>query len=395
MKKLLLVGAALALGGCQAVVLEPAGDVAIQQRNLIYIATALMLIVIIPVMVMTVVFAWKYRAGNEKANYDPNWDHSTKIELAVWSVPLLIIVVLGAVTWTMTHLLDPYRPLGRLDSDKAIIANVEPLKVEVVSLDWKWLFIYPQYGVASLNVMAAPVDRPIEFSLTSTVVMNSFYVPALAGMIYTMPGMETKLHAVINEPGDFDGFSANYSGKGFSEMRFNFMARDDAGFDEWIESVRASEEHLDRTLYRKLEAPTVSDPERLFGSVDPDLFDLIVNMCVDPAKMCMSEMMAIDRNGGLGLAGIHNTLPETGLSRGVARASVFGPAPRYLAAICTPDEAIAALREIEKPEVRDRFKRLTSLNLPQPHEADMTPIMIADLAATFEELASDGRRTTP
>ncbi|MEM8552503.1 MAG: ubiquinol oxidase subunit II [Pseudomonadota bacterium] len=388
-----VLGCILLLGGCNAVVLAPAGDVAIQQRNLIYIATALMLLVIMPVMVLTVVFAFRFRASNSEAHYDPDWDHSTQIELAVWAIPLLIIIVLGAVTWTTTHILDPYRQLGRIDDDKPILADVKPLKVQVVSLDWKWLFIMPEYNIASLNVLAAPVNRPIEFTLTSTEVMNAFYVPALAGMIYTMPGMETKLHAVINSEGTYDGFSSNYSGKGFSEMRFKFHGMTDEEFEGWIAEARQSTNTLDRATYLDLEAPTVSEPPRLYSSVKANLFDFIVNMCVEPGKMCMSEMMAIDDNGGLGLAGIHNTLPDGALRQIAKRSAVLGPEPRYLAAICTPEEAIAALKRPEKEPPPERFARLAGLNLPKPGEArpNMTPIIMTDLSAALEASSPDGR----
>jgi len=179
LKILLGVGPALMLGGCDAVLLNPSGDVALQQRNLIYMATGLMLIVILPVIVATILFAWRYRAANRKARYDADWDHSTRLELVIWSVPLLIIIALGSITWVSTHLLDPYRPLSRISADKPLAAHVEPLTVEVVALDWKWLFIYPEYGFATVNELAAPVDRPIRFKITASSVMNSFFIPAL------------------------------------------------------------------------------------------------------------------------------------------------------------------------------------------------------------------------
>ncbi|MGE4335658.1 MAG: ubiquinol oxidase subunit II, partial [Pigmentiphaga sp.] len=200
-----LLPLAALLTGCKAVLLSPSGDIAMQQRDLIYISVALMLLVIIPVRILTVFFAWKYRASNAKveADYDPDWDHSVKVELFVWAGPLLIIIALGAITWVSTHKLDPYRPLDRISADQPVPEGVEPLIVEAVSLDWKWLFLYPQYGIATVNEMAAPVDRPITFHLTSSSVMISFFIPALAGQVDTMAGMQTKLHAVINQPGTF------------------------------------------------------------------------------------------------------------------------------------------------------------------------------------------------
>ncbi len=287
------------LAGCNAVVLAPSGDVAAQQRDLLIFSVVLMLVIIVPVMVLTVLFAWRYRHSNDKARYEPDWDHSTQLELVIWAAPLLIIIVLGAVTWTGTHLLDPYRPLQRIAADAPLPKDIKPLEVQVVALDWKWLFLYPQYGVASINEMAAPVDRPIDFRITASSVMNSFYIPALAGQIYAMPGMETRLHAVINAPGNYEGISANYSGAGFSGMRFRFHGLDSAGFDQWIAQAKASSAGaLDRATYLELEKPSENVPVRYYGAVNNDLYLAILNMCVEPGKMCMSEMMKIDAKGG-------------------------------------------------------------------------------------------------
>ena len=290
LKLLLGIGLALLLGGCKAVLLSPSGDVAVQQRNLIYTATALMLIIIVPVMIATVIFAWRYRA-KRNARYDADWDHSTRLELMIWSVPLLIIIALGSITWVSTHLLDPYRPIERISADKPLPADVKPLTVEVVALDWKWLFIYPEYGFATVNELAAPVDRPISFRITASSVMNSFFVPALAGQVYAMPGMQTMLHAVINAPGDYEGMSANYSGAGFSGMHFRFHGLDQAGFDQWVEKNRSTTAALDRDSYLALEKPSENDPVRRWGTVDPDLYRLILNRCVQPGSTCMSDHM--------------------------------------------------------------------------------------------------------
>ena len=235
----MLIAALPLLSGCNAVLLSPSGDVALQQRNLIIISTVLMLLIIVPVILLTFLFAWRYRANNTAAHYDPEWNHSTVLELLIWAAPLLIIIALGALTWVSTHQLDPYRPLARLSEGREVPPGTKPLVVEVVALDWKWLFLYPEQGVAAVNEMAAPVDRPIQFKITSSSVMNSFFVPALAGQIYAMPGMQTTLHAVINHPGEYEGLSANYSGAGFSGMRFRFHGVDQAGFDRWIAGARA------------------------------------------------------------------------------------------------------------------------------------------------------------
>lgn len=285
---------ALPLASCNMVVMSPSGDIAAQQRDLIVVSTVLMLLIVVPVIFLTLFFAWRYRQSNTTATYDPEWHHSTKLEVVIWSAPLAIIIALGAITWISTHTLDPYRPLDRIAEDKPLAADHKPMTVEVVALDWKWLFIYPELGIASVNELAAPVDTPIRFKITSASVMNSFYIPALAGQIYAMAGMETKLHAVINKPGEFEGFSANYSGAGFSHMRFKFHGLDQAGFDKWVADVKSSGATLDRATYMQLEKPSIKEPVRHFASTDKTLYGAIVDMCVEPGKMCMSEMMAMD-----------------------------------------------------------------------------------------------------
>ncbi|WP_407149195.1 ubiquinol oxidase subunit II [Bradyrhizobium sp. ORS 86] len=337
LKLLALLPFVALLGGCDFVVLAPAGDVAAQQRDLVVISTVLMLLIVLPVMALTVFFAWRYRQSNTAVPYEPEWDHSTQLELVIWSAPLLIIVCLGALTWMGTHLLDPYRTLGRIDAGKAIESKDAPLNVEVVALDWKWLFIYPDYGVAAVNELAAPVDRPIRFRITASSVMNSFYIPALAGQIYAMPGMETKLHAVANEQGTFRGFSANYSGAGFSGMHFAFKSLSASDFDKWITNAKASSNMLGRSDYLQLERPSQNEPVRLYGSVDRDLYKAILNMCVETGKMCVSEMMAIDAKGGLGREGLNNTLPLT-YDKYARRGAPLGNQPTFVAGICSIDE---------------------------------------------------------
>jgi cytochrome o ubiquinol oxidase subunit 2 len=297
----------LPLGACNWVVMSPSGDVAMQQRDLILVSTLLMLLIIVPVMAMTVWFAWRYREKAKAKDYDPDWDHSTSLELLIWSAPLLIIIALGAITWTSTHLLDPYRPIERVDAERKVEPAAKRLQVEVVALDWKWLFIYPELGIATVNELAAPVDQPIEFKITSATLMNSFFVPALAGQIYAMPGMQTVLHAVANKPGNFEGFSANYSGAGFSHMRFRFHAMDQAGFEQWVSKVKASGAKLDRATYVNLEQPSEKVPPMYFGGVEPRLFHAALNMCAQPGKRCMDEVMMTDMHGGAGKESAHDT----------------------------------------------------------------------------------------
>ncbi len=296
-----LLFAALApvfLTGCDWVVMSPSGDIAAQQANLIVWATILMLIIVVPVIALTFWFAWRYRASNKKATYSPDWDHSTHLELVIWAAPLAIIIALGAMTWVSTHQLDPYRPLSRIDEGKPVPADMEPLVVEVVAMDWKWLFFYPEYDIASVNELAAPLDRPIQFKITSTTMMNSFFIPALAGQIYAMGGMETKLHAVINEVGVYDGFSANYSGAGFNGMRFKFHGMQDEAFEAWIARVKTQGEDLTRPVYKELEKPSEYEPVRYYRSVMPGLYDKILNRCVDPGTLCMKDMMGGHQHTG-------------------------------------------------------------------------------------------------
>ena len=329
------------VAGCDMIVLDPAGDVARQQGDLIVISTLLMLLIIIPVMALTVFFAWRYRASNKEATYKPDWDHSTQLELVIWAAPLLIIICLGAITWVATHLLDPYRPLAAAEGKTEVAAAAKPLEVNVVALDWKWLFIYPEQGVATVNELALPINREVRFRISSSSVMNSFYVPAMAGQIYAMPGMETKLHGVLDKTGTFEGFSANYSGAGFSNMRFAVKSVNDADFDKWIAETKNAGGSLDRTGYLQLERPSEKEPVRRYAAVEPGLFDMVVNMCVEPGKMCMHDMMAIDTRGGMGVAGIHNVHQlayDKHAARGTGPEAIVPSATetksRYVAAVC-------------------------------------------------------------
>jgi cytochrome o ubiquinol oxidase subunit 2 len=281
----LLLLPAFLLAGCNMVVLHPAGAVAAQQGHLIVVSTVLMLLIVVPVIALTVIFAWRYRKSNSNASYAPDWDHSTQLELVIWAAPLLIIIALGALTWISAHTLDPYRPLRRLDAARPLPAGMKPLTIEVVALDWKWLFIYPEEGIAVVNEVAAPVDVPINFKITASSVMNSFYIPALAGQIYAMPGMQTQLYAVINSPGDFDGFSANYSGAGFSGMHFKFRGLSGADFQHWVQTAKAGAQSLDTSGYLKLEQPSEREPVRLYSAVAPDLYDAILMQCVAGSEL--------------------------------------------------------------------------------------------------------------
>lgn len=364
------------LAACDMVVLNPSGDIAAQQRDLLVISTLLMLLIIVPVMALIILFAWRYRAGNREARYEPDWHHSMRLELVIWSAPLLIVICLGALTWLGTHLLDPYRPLDRIRAGEVMPEQARPLEVKVVALDWKWLFIYPEYGVATVNELAVPVDRPLSLRITASSVMNSLYIPELAGMIYAMPGMETKLHAVLNRHGESEGFSANYSGAGFSGMRFKLRGLDDGEFDRWVASARDAQETLTRESYLELAKPSESEPVRRFASVDGQLFDAILGMCVQPGRMCMHDMMAIDARGGLGLAGVYNVARS---AEGRPRA-VFGAAHDYVIGMCTAP--VPRAEDETAPFARVDRSPLRGAGLPQPGR-DASALFAVEMATSM------------
>lgn len=272
----LVAGAAL-LSGCQMVVMDPKGPIGMQEKDLIILAVLLMLIPVVPVIVMTFWFAWRYRASNTKSTYAPDFEHSNRIEAVVWAIPTLIIIALGAVTWISTHELDPRAPLAPHESTP----HVKPIEVEVVSLDWKWLFIYPEYNIATVNEMALPVGTPVHFKLTSATVMNSFFIPQLGSQIYTMTGMETQLALRADHAGVYDGISANYSGHGFAGMKFQALALDDAGFKAWVAKAQGAQATLDASAYAELEKPGMEFKPTYYATVEPDLFHKVLNNCVD------------------------------------------------------------------------------------------------------------------
>ncbi|MCP1499784.1 cytochrome o ubiquinol oxidase subunit 2 [Pseudomonas migulae] len=262
-----LIGTLL-LSGCNMTLLDPKGQVGLDERNLIITATLLMLLVVVPVIVMTFLFAWKYRASNTDAVYTPKWSHSTKIEIAVWAVPVLIIIALGYVTYKSTHALDPYKPLE---------SDVKPITIEVVALDWKWMFIYPEQGIATVNKIVFPAHTPINFKVTSDSVMNSFFIPALGGQIYAMAGMQTKLHLIANQNAEMDGISANYSGAGFTGMKFKATATTQEEFDAWVSEVKKAPKKLEQAEYAALAKQSQNNPVELYSSVTPNLFQIIVD----------------------------------------------------------------------------------------------------------------------
>ena len=265
------VGAGILLGGCQPSILNSKGPVGAAENNILLIATIIMLAIIVPTMIATVTFAWWYRGSNPKARYRPDWAYSGRIELVVWSVPLLTIIFLGGIAWIGAHDLDPAVPIR---SDKKTI------QVQVVSLDWKWLFIYPEQRVASINELVVPTDTPVQFHLTSSSVWNSFFVPGLGSMIYTMRGMVTRLNLLSDRNGEHVGLSTHFSGDGFSDMSFTMKSVTSAAFEEWIASTRGKGTSLDKTAYGELAKQSIADRPRTFGEIDPELFQQIVDQTV-------------------------------------------------------------------------------------------------------------------
>src|SRR5215471_7747954 len=225
---LILVGASI-LGGCDGGVLDPKGPIALAERQILFNATGIMLAIVIPVVIATLGVAFWFRTSNERARYRPDFVYSGRIEMLVWSIPLMTILLTGTVAWIGAYDLDPPKP---------ITSSTKPIKVQAVSLDWKWLFIYPEQGVASVNHLTIPVGTPVSFELTSSGVMNSFFVPQLGSQIYTMSGMTTHLQLQADEPGSFAGISSNFSGDGFSDMRFVVVAVPAHRFEQWVTSAR-------------------------------------------------------------------------------------------------------------------------------------------------------------
>jgi cytochrome o ubiquinol oxidase subunit II len=260
-------------------VLDPQGPVAGAERLILFNATAIMLVVVVPVIVLTLAFAWWYRASNKRATYSPDWSYSGHIELVVWSIPAMVVILLAGVAWTGSHELDPPRKLK---------SDAKPVRIEVVSLDWKWLFIYPDQEVAAVNELVVPIGTPVEFMLTSATVMNAFFVPQLGSQIYTMPGMTTRLNLMADSPGDFPGLSSNFSGDGFSDMRFVVHAVSEVQFASWLARTRGAGPMLNAKAYAQL-ARAGNATLQTYRSVDPMLFERIVQTSAQPLAAPLPE----------------------------------------------------------------------------------------------------------
>ena len=265
--------APIALTACDPAVLDPRGAIGIADKTILIDSLAIMLAIVIPTILAILAFAWWFRAANTRATYRPDWAYSGRIELVVWGIPLLVIMLLGGVAWIGSHDLDPAKPLA---------SNPPPLEVQVVSLDWKWLFIYPNLGVASVNQLVVPAGVPIHFSLTSASVMSAFFIPRLGSMIYTMNGMRTQLNLVADAPGTFLGLASHFSGDGFSDMHFDVRAVPAQQFTAWIEATRSTGPSLDPTSYAALERQSMNTKPFTFRAIDPDLFNAIVAQKLPP-----------------------------------------------------------------------------------------------------------------
>ena len=262
-----------ALSGCSSGILAPAGQVGRAQRIILLDSLAIMLAIVIPTILVALAFAWWYRASNPRARHRPDFVYSGRIELVVWSIPTLVVLFLGGVIWIGSHALDPAAPLE---------SQHKPIDVQVVSLDWKWLFIYPEQQIASVNRVVVPAGTPVHFSLTSASVMNSFFVPQLGGMIATMNRMVTQLHLEADKPGDYYGQSTQFSGDGFSDMQFVFRAVTDDDFEQWVSSTRAEGPTLNRETYLSLSRQSTEAQPFTYRHAEPGLFEAVVNQALPP-----------------------------------------------------------------------------------------------------------------
>jgi cytochrome o ubiquinol oxidase subunit II len=261
-----LTSVAMLMASCSEGVLDPHGPVGKAERVILYDSTAIMLAVIIPVIVLTLVFAWWFRAKNSQARYRPDFEYSGRIEMIIWFIPALVILFLGGIAWTGSHDLDPQAPLEE---------SAAPFDIEVISLDWRWLFIYPRQGIASLNRLVVPAGVPLRFRLTSTTVMNSFFMPQLGSQIYTMPNMVTRLNLEADQPGTFEGLSAQFSGDGFSEMRFDLVSMAPEAFEGWVTTTKTQGGVLDGRTFEELVKPAKAEGVQTYAQVSEGLFDSI------------------------------------------------------------------------------------------------------------------------
>jgi cytochrome o ubiquinol oxidase subunit 2 len=252
-------------------VLVTHGPIGAAEKVLLLEALITMLFVVIPVILLALTYFWWFRSTNKQAVYRPDWEYSGRIEFSIWMVPLLVVLFLSAIAWTGAHDLDPYQPIE---------SEQQPLNVQVVSMDWKWLFIYPDLGIASVNELALPVGVPVNFKLTSATVMNSFFIPSVGGQIYTMAGMQTSLSLQVADAGTYEGLSAQFSGDGFSDMHFPVLATDQAGFEAWVAKVKSGSKSLNQGEYARLANAHMTSGIEHFSSVGNDIFGFAMRQSV-------------------------------------------------------------------------------------------------------------------
>ncbi len=277
-------------------ILQPAGVVAEKQRNLLIFATLLSLLVILPVYALTIFIAWKYRASNTSARYDPTWSHNTTLESIWWGIPCAIILVLAVVTWNSSHDLDPYKPIS---------SGYRPVKVQVIAMQWKWLFIYPEQQIATVNFLQIPTNTPIEFEITADAPMNSFWIPRLGGQVYAMPGMSTRLHLTAEQAGEYSGLTANISGEGYAKMRFTARATNQAEFFEWIQGAKGSPRKLDAATYRQLAVPSSDAWPATYVVSGQSVYNTVIDKYMLPAEGSPAVHGAAGHKGNHGSGG-HN-----------------------------------------------------------------------------------------
>ncbi|WP_083901281.1 ubiquinol oxidase subunit II [Azospirillum sp. B4] len=264
----LLLSVLTGVAGCTSGILDPQGPVASAELTILINSLGIMLAIVVPTILATLGVAWWFRAGNTRAQHRPDWEYSGRIEMVVWAIPAMTVLLLGGIGWVSSRDLDPPKPLA---------SSAPTLRVQVVSLDWKWLFIYPDQGIASINHVVVPAGAPVRFELTSDGVMNSFFVPQLGSQIYTMPGMVTRLHLQADKPGRYPGISAQFSGAGFPDMRFTLEAVSRRDFDAWVAAAQGRGETLDADAFRRLTKASRADQPRTFRAIDPRLFNAVVN----------------------------------------------------------------------------------------------------------------------
>lgn len=273
LRTIFLIGCTLLLSGCHFAILNPKGIIAASEKKIFVESILLMLVVVVPVIIMSIVIPWRYRASNTKATYKPDWSHSFLMEAIWWTIPCVIIVILSVWTWIYTHSLDPYRPLA---------ADKDTVMIEAIALDWKWLFIYPQEHIATVNFMEIPVNKPVRLFITADAPMNSLEIPRLAGQIYAMTGMQTKLNILATSVGTYSGLSTNFSGNGFSGMRFKVKVVEPMEYNAWLAMAEKSPKHLTSAAYNELIKPSENNAVEYFSHTEPGLFSASIIKYMGP-----------------------------------------------------------------------------------------------------------------